>query len=157
MLTIYVLKCEEEKYYVGKSKNYNIRLNQHFNGDGSMWTKKYKSISVEYSILTNDSYDEDKITLQYMEKKGINNVRGGSFTRIILNDEQINVITSMIYGSNDKCFICGSSDHFVKDCKQKIIDGPCNCINSYFSYHRKSKCLLNNTLKFFENIQSYKT
>ena len=94
-----------------------------------------------------------------MEKYGINNVRGGSFCKIKLNKENIITIKKMINASTDKCYICGSNDHFVKDCVKKddkpiieFIDGPCNCPTSYFSGHRKSKCLLSNTLNKISEI-----
>ena len=32
-------------------------------------------------------YDEDKYTLKYMNKYGINNVRGGSFCELYLSEE----------------------------------------------------------------------
>ena len=43
-LYIYVLLLEENKYYIGKSNNIDNRLESHFNGNGSAWTKKYKPI-----------------------------------------------------------------------------------------------------------------
>ena len=46
MCFIYVLKLEGGKYYVGKTNNPNIRVNNHFNSNGSVWTKKYKPLSV---------------------------------------------------------------------------------------------------------------
>ncbi len=42
MVYIYVLKLENNKYYIGKTDNPEIRLNSHFNFNGSEWTKKYK-------------------------------------------------------------------------------------------------------------------
>lgn len=39
--TIYVLKCEKNKYYIGKTNRplYN-RICEHFSNYGSQWTKK---------------------------------------------------------------------------------------------------------------------
>lgn len=46
MLYIYVLKCMNNKYYIGKTKNPTIRLDQHFNSHGSSWTKVHKPMSI---------------------------------------------------------------------------------------------------------------
>ena len=123
MVFIYILQLELNKYYIGKTNNPDIRLDSHFNSNGSEWTKIYKPIKVYELISDCDSYDEDKYTLKYMEKEGIDNVRGGSFCQIELSDEQIKLINQMIKGASDKCFNCGESDHFIKDCiESKIQD-----------------------------------
>jgi len=122
MVFIYILLLELNKYYIGKTNNPDIRLDYHFNSDGSEWTKIYKPIKV-YEVISNcDSYDEDKYTLKYMEKEGINNVRGGSFSQIELSVEQIKLISQMIKGATDKCFNCGESGHFIKDCIESKIE-----------------------------------
>ncbi len=116
MVCIYVLKLEENKYYVGKTNNPEFRLRDHFNQNGSEWTKKYKPLKI-IELKTNcDNYDEDKITKQYMDKYGINNVRGGSFVTIILDKPTINILKQMSNGVNDRCFICGEKGHFANDC-----------------------------------------
>ena len=116
MVFIYVLLLTSNKYYIGKTNNPDIRLDSHFNSNGSEWTKIYKPIKV-YELISNcDAYDEDKYTLKYMEKEGIDNVRGGSFSQVELSDENINIISRMIKGATDKCFNCGESGHFVLDC-----------------------------------------
>ena len=122
MVFIYILLLELNKYYIGKTNNPDIRLDSHFNSNGSEWTKIYKPIKV-YELISNcDSYDEDKYTLKYMEKEGINNVRGGSFSQIELSVEQIKLISQMIKGATDKCFNCGESGHFIKDCIESKIE-----------------------------------
>lgn len=81
MVYIYVLELVDNKYYVGKTDNPQFRLESHFNSNGAAWTKKYKPINIIELIPNCDDYDEDKYTLKYMEKYGINNVRGGSFVK----------------------------------------------------------------------------
>ena len=121
MVKIYVLQLKHNKYYIGRTKNSDYRLNDHFSGNGSYWTIRYKPLKILQLIDNCDVYDEDKYTLKYMNKFGIDNVRGGSFTKIILSKEEIKIINRMINGANDKCFVCGG-DHFVNECQMKQIN-----------------------------------
>lgn len=116
MTFIYILKLIDNKYYVGKTTNPKFRLDTHFNSYGSAWTAKYKPIKVLEIVKNCDDYDEDKYTLKYMEKYGINNVRGGSFCEIKLTNENKNTIEKMIVSSTDKCYICGIKGHYASKC-----------------------------------------
>lgn len=162
MVFIYALKLENNKYYIGKTNNPSFRIESHFNAEGSFWTKKYKPIQVLELIPNCDNYDEDKYTIKYMEKYGITNVRGGSFCEIRLTESNILTLKQMIKSSSDKCFICGLSGHYAKECKNhklntKIqmptinLNDQCNCLTYYFSPHRKGKCLINKVLTYFND------
>jgi hypothetical protein len=118
MVFIYILKLENGKYYVGKSLNPIKRLENHFNENGSDWTKENKPIEV-LNVFEGDNFDEDKYVKKYMSEFGIDNVRGGSYSKMNISFQDRKVIENEIRGSTDKCFKCGSSSHFVRDCDAK--------------------------------------
>ena len=113
---IYVLRLEGGRFYVGKSDNVMSRYQQHLNGSGSAWTKKYKPVSLEKTIENVSPFEEDKITKEYMNKYGIDKVRGGSYVEIELSDFHKDALKMEIWGAKDLCTNCGRAGHFVKDC-----------------------------------------
>ncbi len=121
MVYIYILKLEHKKYYIGKTINPNRRLQQHYNSEGSTWTKLYKPLKIERVIPDCSNFDEDKYTLEYMSIYGIDNVRGGSFCSVVLTEDIKKIILHMIRSNSDKCFICGNEGHFASNCDIKHI------------------------------------
>lgn len=121
MVTIYILNLKHNKLYVGRTNNIDFRLDDHFNNCGSYWTKKHKPQSVKEIYKNCTNYDEDKYTIMMMAQYGINNVRGGSFTKINLTNNEICIINKMINNANDICFKCHMNNHFAIDCPQKDI------------------------------------
>lgn len=116
MVFIYILQLEDNKFYIGKTENPQFRLNNHFNFNGSAWTKKYKPLKVLKIIPDCNNFDEDRYTKEYMYKKGINNVRGGTYCKIKLDNDEIELLKKEINGANDCCYICGSNQHFATNC-----------------------------------------
>ena len=117
MCVIYILKLEQGKYYVGKTNDIDNRLDKHYNNTGSYWTTKYKPIDPPYAVYYNcDDFDEDKYTIQMMAKYGIDDVRGGSFTKIQLAVEEISLLTKMINNACNNCFNCHTNNHFANVC-----------------------------------------
>ena len=120
MVYIYVLQLEQNKFYIGKTSQPDIRIDSHFESSGSMWTKKYKPIKLLELIENCDNYDEDKHTIRYMAKYGISGVRGGSFSEIELTDETKKIIGRMIDSYEDRCFRCHKKGHLMTFCRVKI-------------------------------------
>lgn len=85
---IYVLQLRSEKYYIGKTSNYNKRLSEHFDGTGADWTKLHKPKSVVFVVEIYDPKDpnctkiEDSFTQAFMFKYGDKNVRGGQYCQV---------------------------------------------------------------------------
>jgi predicted GIY-YIG superfamily endonuclease len=113
---IYILKLQNGRYYVGKSDNPMVRYQEHLDGKGSAWTRKYRPITVEKIIENVTHFDEDKYTKEYMAKYGIDNVRGGVYVEIELDDFQKESLNREIWGAQNKCTRCGRIGHFIKDC-----------------------------------------
>jgi predicted GIY-YIG superfamily endonuclease len=117
MQTIYVLRCKENKYYIGSTiRPLQDRVKEHFMLKGSAWTRLYPPIEVIEVIDNADKYDEDKYTKKYMELCGINNVRGGSYVKIKLDTWQLRTLNNEFATSNDVCFRCGRNNHYVAQC-----------------------------------------
>jgi len=86
---IYALKLQNNKYYIGKTTNFENRLNQHRNGCASQWTKKYNVIEVIFfKIVEPISGDinfhrlENLYTEAFIYKYGWENVRGGQYCKV---------------------------------------------------------------------------
>ena len=148
MVNVYILKLQDEKYYVGKTDNLDVRIKQHFDGCGCAWTNKYPPTEVIEKIENCDNFDEDKITKQYMARYGIENVRGASYSQIELNVDIIEQITKEICSSLNLCFKCHRSSHYTSKCwaktrldgsdiKEEVGQGFMSYMNSFFKYCSK--------------------
>lgn len=119
MVNVYVLKLACGKYYVGKTNlDVSARFQQHLRNYGSEWTSKYQPIKIEKVIKNADSFDEDKYTLMYMEKYGVENVRGGPYCRVKLSHDERGAIEHRISSVKDACYMCGGSGHFAYNCEK---------------------------------------
>ena len=115
---IYILKLQNNKYYVGKSNDLDTCIQSHKNGTISMWTKKYKPILVKKVIPNMSHRDENKYIIKYMNKYGIDNVRGGLYITEVLDNTQRSEINKQIWRANNCCTQCGRKEHDVKNCKE---------------------------------------
>jgi predicted GIY-YIG superfamily endonuclease len=77
---VYVLKLEQNKYYVGWSGRKDLsRIEEHFKGNGARWTTYYKPVKVIKIIPNGTLLDEEAVTIWLAFEKGLENVRGGTY------------------------------------------------------------------------------
>jgi predicted GIY-YIG superfamily endonuclease len=79
---IYVLKLIEDRYYIGRSQNVIQRIEDHFAGNGSIYTKKYKPLSVIEIVEEKTIDDEKNKTIEYIKKYSWEKVRGYVWCRV---------------------------------------------------------------------------
>jgi len=92
---IYVLLLEKDKWYIGYTdRKDGERFTEHFTGQGSKWTQLYKPVQVmEWREGT--LADENKVTLEYMQKYGWWNVRGGSYCHVDMSEPPKQLIPAL--------------------------------------------------------------
>jgi predicted GIY-YIG superfamily endonuclease len=127
--TIYILKCKEGKYYVGKTSNMETRYELHAAGTACAWTKKYPPIGIiktypnlpvsEQRSVPSAAEEEERYTKLMMRDYGIENVRGGAYTMIDLEPSTIEHLKREIWSMDDRCYNCGGNDHYVNKCPKK--------------------------------------
>ena len=95
-MTIYVLKCESDKYFVVETSLKKDDVITYYTLNGGEWTQKYKPIQIIDEYNGND-FNEEEYTIVIMEKYGIYNVRGNPYCKIGLSDYDYNNINDDIY------------------------------------------------------------
>ena len=80
----YVLKCEDDCYYIGITHNLNQRLAQHFSGQGAKWTKLHKPLQLIETHYPATRQTEEEVTLDIMREFGWEKVRGGKYCSVRL-------------------------------------------------------------------------
>ena len=87
-ITLYVLRLEDDNWYIGITRDLNKRFEQHKTGKGAKWTRLHKPVSIHETVHlgpVSKKYAcsiEDQATLEYAAIYGEAYVRGGSFCKL---------------------------------------------------------------------------
>jgi putative endonuclease len=64
---VYILKCGNGQYYTGSTKNLELRVHQHSNGQGANFTRKHQPVKLVYAE------EFDRVDQAFMREKQIQN------------------------------------------------------------------------------------
>jgi predicted GIY-YIG superfamily endonuclease len=144
-IVIYAIRCRDYTYYIGKSTTKNIRnrIAAHKRGKGSAWTVKNGFEEVLFVKENCSKHDELKYTLEFMDRYGIDKVRGAQYTQIHLCERDVEEIKRHLVSANDECFNCGGN-HLASFCPNKrktsSTTATVPCTRCGFSNHSIETC-----------------
>jgi hypothetical protein len=89
---IYILKLEEDKYYIGKSNDVLGEYNEHLAGRRCKWTQLYSPKFLIKTIINVSPEEIYKIFNDYIVNYGIHKVRSDILQEVELNPLSIEIM-----------------------------------------------------------------
>ena len=117
---VYVIKLESYKYFIGRAINVGKDYQVHVNGSANEWTKLYKAIAIEKisELNVERGCTDDLWTKDYMRRFGIDNVQGGKYINMSLDQRQS--LQCELWHEDNKCTLCGNVGHVANNCTQIV-------------------------------------
>jgi hypothetical protein len=81
---VYILSCENSKFYVGRTNDIGTRFLKHKLGQGAQWTRLHRPTSI-LDLVPDGPFQELVCTLQMMKTHGLDHVRGGPWCNLELS------------------------------------------------------------------------
>ena len=88
------------------------------------------------------SFDTFKYTLKYIQKYGIDNVRGSLFTNPFGLSKYEKVMAAQLYCDlHNLCRKCGGKGHFITQCKNDSVEDWVHNFGGMLEFSEDRKCL----------------
>jgi hypothetical protein len=102
-MNIYILRLQRGKYYFDKTNILKNTIREYFTYGSSSNKKSISKPHKKTKQNNSNNFDEDKYTIKYMDKYGVDNVRRGTFCKLKLNNDNLNTtIISDDYDNYDE-------------------------------------------------------
>jgi len=108
---IYALKCQKDKYYIGKTFNVQIEYNEHLDGTFCDITKEYKPCDIDSIFELSDKIKYPDIISKYIIKYGKDNIYFESI--------DVKEVKKLIKKNNQNC---SCHDIWLVECKLNLRD-----------------------------------
>jgi hypothetical protein len=118
-MVVYVLELKNSKFYIGSTSDLCKTIDEHVAKTFCEWTRinEYQDV---FETFEGDRSDENKTVIRYMDKHGVDNVRGGMYKNTVLTFEEHLGIRKSIHYNYNCCLICGKKDHEQENCDSLI-------------------------------------
>ena len=119
---VYTIELEDGHWYVGSTEKPPERLEQHRSGNGSAWTSRHSPVGGFSTLeLVEGGSEEARLKEDFevkrlMQKHGIERVRGGSYSSLVLSVESVRALERELRHADDVCLRCGRTNHWIEDC-----------------------------------------
>jgi predicted GIY-YIG superfamily endonuclease len=113
---IYILECQQNKYFIGKTYNIQIEYNEHLDGTFCNLTNEFKPLSIHCILDINTNININIVIAKYILKYGKENIY--FIDEPYINKKDIKNILK----SKDKSCICNKSDHWINKCNLNTKD-----------------------------------
>lgn len=116
---VYVLKLENEKFYVGlciKGDPFK-RIRNHYKANGARYTQNNRVLKLMFLEEITDTLEELIHTLQFMKTYGMSQVRGDKYIQRYINDFERNEISNLLINVDVPCTLILSKTNkiIIKD------------------------------------------
>ena len=153
--SLYIIFCKDGKFYVGVTDNDLLRWEGHLGGN-CPFTKKYTPLLMLSEELRGDNqsvgkHAENNLTYDLMHKFGIDNVRGGAYSKPDLNESDKKNIQREIESINDLCYKCGQKGHYASNCICGFTMGQLQPMNKNKSKNKRKKIKITKSSKYYEH------
>lgn len=85
-----------------------------------------------FKVQVTDGLDIYKVTYRYIEKFGLENVRGDAIPEHF-NQEERKAVIKQLRHANQQCLRCGSTEHYIKSCPHTTCTNLCPRNERYLS------------------------